>query len=149
MKSLTGICMNFTYTATTWKRKQPLERLLGLLFIITITIMVHADDETPSHILLLVLQVALYSTLLSPNSCTSGFLVTPRVSGVLFSLLLHRTPKLSRRWIMCSRLQHESKPRHDSGPLSWADIPQLLFSHWPCNTHPKWHYAEAGRETLS
>lgn len=38
------------------------------------------------------------------------------------SLLPHRTPKLSRRGMMCSRHQHESKPSHDSGPLPQADV---------------------------
>jgi len=95
-------------------RKWPPTRLLGLLFIIVIATMTHADDESPSQTLLLALQVALCSTLrhqtvVQAISCPAS----PGASAVSFSLLPRRAPELSR-WMMCSRHQHESKPRHDS-----------------------------------
>lgn len=55
------LCLSFCCHTTTQMRKQPPGRLLGLLFIIIITLMIQADDETPNHILIPVLQVVICS----------------------------------------------------------------------------------------
>lgn len=60
--------------------------------------------------------------------------VTPRVTAVSFSLPPHRTPELSRRWMMWSRHQHKSKPRHNSVPLTqaaggWGEFSQSHNCH--------------------
>lgn len=77
--------------------------------------------------------------------------LSPRAAPL--SLLPHRTPKLSRRWMMCSRHQHKSKPSHDSGTLPQDAVAgeysaKFTAAFWPYNTGPL-HHGQAGREILS
>lgn len=136
-------------------RKRPPGRLLGLLFIIIITWWFMQTMRLPATSSSLCSRLhfaapCCHQTVVQAISCP----VTPGVTAVLFSLLPHRTPKLNRRWMKTSAwIQAKTRFSPTNPGCRWLGriqpISQLPSSCWPCNTYPKWHFGEAGRETLS